>query len=250
LEILFWLIFSEKQNITIHNGDNNTVTINQIIPNKDTKFYDSNNNPKVWYGNNREGVPEFFTTAGNHPETGNVLKKVPLKLVARYKEGYSKKKKDTLEELTTTFTPVVSLYNDSIKKSSDIKTYTILASISDKWSPILTQKVKDLYGESKYISFFYTENFSSKLLKQTVVGDFSNLIEIKHYLDEVICTLGTASYSNSTLNTSRVVCKLTVTLKTYNTIKQHVTNEKTITTIGNGINKEKALINAIQKLSL
>src|SRR5690606_14380699 len=48
----------------------------KIEPNCETEFFKDDGTEKIWYGKNKAGELEFFTSIGIHPETGKTLKKI------------------------------------------------------------------------------------------------------------------------------------------------------------------------------
>ncbi len=49
-----------------------------------TKFFNTNNTPKIWYGENAKGKIEFFTATAPHPETGAPLKAITHSAIKKY----------------------------------------------------------------------------------------------------------------------------------------------------------------------
>lgn len=47
-------------------------------------YFDANNQPLIWYGKNRDGVYEYFTDLGLHPETGKTLKPITQYIIDKY----------------------------------------------------------------------------------------------------------------------------------------------------------------------
>lgn len=56
----------------------------KVHPDCNTEFFDVHRKPKVWYGKNRDGKLEYFTSPGLHPETGNTLKKITPYMINKY----------------------------------------------------------------------------------------------------------------------------------------------------------------------
>ncbi len=53
-------------------------------PNCDTEFFKANGKPNAWYGRNTKGELELFKSYGEHPETGNTLKKITKHMIRTY----------------------------------------------------------------------------------------------------------------------------------------------------------------------
>ena len=47
-------------------------------------YFDRNDNPLYWYGRNKDGKLELFTTVGLHPETGKTLKPITQYMIDKY----------------------------------------------------------------------------------------------------------------------------------------------------------------------
>lgn len=56
----------------------------KIIPNCSTTFFKKNGKPDLWYGKNAKGELEYFTSLGQHPETGKSLKDLSDYMIAKY----------------------------------------------------------------------------------------------------------------------------------------------------------------------
>lgn len=50
----------------------------------DTNFFDEKGNVKIWYGKNRNGKLDLFTSLGLHPETGKTLKPITRYMIKKY----------------------------------------------------------------------------------------------------------------------------------------------------------------------
>ncbi len=56
----------------------------KIKPSCDIKYFSENGNVKIWYGKNRKGKLEIFTSLGLHPETGKTLKPITRYMIKKY----------------------------------------------------------------------------------------------------------------------------------------------------------------------
>ncbi|TYP99021.1 hypothetical protein C7447_102339 [Tenacibaculum adriaticum] len=56
----------------------------KIIPNCETLFFKKDGSINVWYGKNRKGELELFTSVGLHPETGKTLKPITTYMIKKY----------------------------------------------------------------------------------------------------------------------------------------------------------------------
>ena len=56
----------------------------KIDPNCDTVFFKKDGTEMLWYGKNKTGELEFFTSVGLHPETGKTLKKITKYIIKKY----------------------------------------------------------------------------------------------------------------------------------------------------------------------
>lgn len=59
-------------------------SIKKISVDCNTTFFNINNNPEIWYGKNTKAKLEFFTTLGNHPETGKPLTPITPSIIRTY----------------------------------------------------------------------------------------------------------------------------------------------------------------------
>ncbi|WP_339609501.1 hypothetical protein [uncultured Planktosalinus sp.] len=50
----------------------------------DTPYRTADGNALVWYGKNKEGALEYFTSHGLHPETGKTLKELTLYMFEKH----------------------------------------------------------------------------------------------------------------------------------------------------------------------
>lgn len=50
----------------------------------DTEFFNADGSVKVWYGKNKNGDLEYFTSHGLHPETGKTLKPITMYMIRKY----------------------------------------------------------------------------------------------------------------------------------------------------------------------
>ncbi len=73
----------EKGQILLFN-ENQIAHFRKIQPNCETKFFDSEGNPQLWYGKNQKGELEYFTDLGKHPETGKTLKPITRYMIDKY----------------------------------------------------------------------------------------------------------------------------------------------------------------------
>lgn len=56
----------------------------KIEPNCEVKYFDESGKVNVWYGKNRKGELEIFTSLGLHPETGKTLKPITKYMIRKY----------------------------------------------------------------------------------------------------------------------------------------------------------------------
>ncbi len=56
----------------------------KITPNCETEFFNDDGSVRVWYGKNKEGMHEYFTNHGLHPETGKTLKPITKYIIGKY----------------------------------------------------------------------------------------------------------------------------------------------------------------------
>lgn len=49
-----------------------------------TVFFNPDGSPRIWYGRNKDGVLQYFTDLGLHPETGKTLKKITNHMIDNY----------------------------------------------------------------------------------------------------------------------------------------------------------------------
>ena len=56
----------------------------KIEPTCDVKYFDESGKVNIWYGKNRKGELEIFTSLGLHPETGKTLKPITKYMIQKY----------------------------------------------------------------------------------------------------------------------------------------------------------------------
>lgn len=56
----------------------------KIIPSCQTVFFNEDGTEKLWYGKNKKGDLEYFTSIGKHPETGKTLKPITVYMIKKY----------------------------------------------------------------------------------------------------------------------------------------------------------------------
>lgn len=56
----------------------------KIIPTCKTEFFNIDGTEKLWYGKNKNGDLEYFTSTGKHPETGKTLKPITDYMIKKY----------------------------------------------------------------------------------------------------------------------------------------------------------------------
>ncbi|GLB53620.1 hypothetical protein NBRC110019_26610 [Neptunitalea chrysea] len=56
----------------------------KVKPYCKTVFFTANDKPLIWYGKSKNGTYEFFTSNGNHPETGKQLRPITKYMINKY----------------------------------------------------------------------------------------------------------------------------------------------------------------------
>ena len=56
----------------------------KITPTCETIFFNEDDTERLWYGKNKNGVIEYFTSLGKHPETGKTLKPITNYMIKKY----------------------------------------------------------------------------------------------------------------------------------------------------------------------
>ena len=56
----------------------------KITPTCETVFFNENGSEKLWYGKNKKGDLEYFTSIGKHPKTGKTLKPITVYMIKKY----------------------------------------------------------------------------------------------------------------------------------------------------------------------
>ena len=56
----------------------------RLLPNCETKFFNEDGTVRVWYGKNNDGILEYFTSYGLHPESGKTLKPITKYMIGKY----------------------------------------------------------------------------------------------------------------------------------------------------------------------
>ncbi|GGG52340.1 hypothetical protein [Bizionia arctica] len=69
--------------LKIYNLDRIT-DFRKASPDCQTDFFKEDGTEKLWYGKNKSGELEFFTSLGLHPETGKTLKKITDHMIKKY----------------------------------------------------------------------------------------------------------------------------------------------------------------------
>ncbi len=66
-------------------NSNRIANFKQIIPDcNNTKFFNDNGSPNLWYGKSTKGELEYFTSLGKHPETGKTLKEITDYMIKKH----------------------------------------------------------------------------------------------------------------------------------------------------------------------
>ena len=92
-----WMVWETDQYVeapfdamTLNHGElklYNVERINQfrkIYPDCNTDFFKDDGTENLWYGKNKEGTLEYFTSLGLHPETGKTLKKITKHMIRNH----------------------------------------------------------------------------------------------------------------------------------------------------------------------
>lgn len=56
----------------------------KLLPTCETKFFNDDGSVRVWYGKNKDGTLQYFTSFGLHPETGKTLKPISKYMIGKY----------------------------------------------------------------------------------------------------------------------------------------------------------------------
>ncbi|MBK5215053.1 MAG: hypothetical protein JJE55_15515 [Flavobacteriaceae bacterium] len=56
----------------------------KVTPSCDTKFFNDDGSVRMWYGKNKKGVLEYFSSYGLHPQTGKTLKPITQYIIGKY----------------------------------------------------------------------------------------------------------------------------------------------------------------------
>ena len=56
----------------------------KVTPNCETKFFNDDGGVRVWYGKNKKGDLEYFTSYGQQPQTGKTLKPITTYMIEKY----------------------------------------------------------------------------------------------------------------------------------------------------------------------
>ena len=56
----------------------------RIIANCSTQYFRKDGEVQIWYGKNKEGILQYFTSYGLHPETGKTLKPITTYMIRKY----------------------------------------------------------------------------------------------------------------------------------------------------------------------
>lgn len=56
----------------------------KVIPDCNTQFFNTDGSVNLWYGKNKSGELEYFSTLAQHPETGKTLKEITVYMIRKY----------------------------------------------------------------------------------------------------------------------------------------------------------------------
>lgn len=60
------------------------IDFEKVTPTCESEFFNEDGSVRVWYGKNRDGDLEYFTSYGLHPQTGKTLKPITRYMIGKY----------------------------------------------------------------------------------------------------------------------------------------------------------------------
>ena len=74
----------EKKGILNIYDENSYQYLKKITPTCATQFFNGDGSVRIWYGKNKDGLLQYFTSYGLHPETGKTLKPITKYMIGKY----------------------------------------------------------------------------------------------------------------------------------------------------------------------
>ncbi|WP_298421962.1 hypothetical protein [uncultured Kordia sp.] len=246
--------------ITIHTKNFTVSDINRIFPDTTTKFFDTDQQPIVWY-TTHNNEPEFYNTAGLHPTSGKQLKPVNKEVIREFivlNSGVINDGKENTNDTTTTRqrnknTTAVSL-NTSVVNTKEHKELSVFIfdSISNLETDFTTH-LKEQLGKDYVITqqLIPTNQLTKQRIATLFQGDVKKLSNDLHKYTDYLC-IGKVTYEfkQSAVLKTKQICTLsiqyTITDVNTGTIIKSYSNSIT----GNGSTKSIAKRNTIKKITL
>lgn len=222
--------------------------LNKIIPNENTQFFDTNNQPQVWYASNNEQL-DFYNIVGIHPITNKQLQPISKEIIETL---FIEREKETNQ-------PNVkkerSLFNTSIINTTNNKEISLF--IFDSINKIDNSFSNRLKQELTLKEYKVTPNLiiPSKLNFETIehlnagnIDYFNN--EIKNYTDFICTGKISYSFSKNTILENRITCRIQIDYLIISSKTGEIVDSYSDLVYGNGLSKISAKNNTIKKFKL
>ncbi|WP_430411335.1 hypothetical protein [Kordia sp.] len=230
-----------QPHITINTKDIIVSDLNRVIPDENTPFFDSKNQPKVWYAHYK-GTLEFYNTLGVHPKTNEVLKPVTREII-----------KTIFVEKNTKIPVKPYLLNTSLKNIPEQKQLSVM--IVDSLYTVerdVTNIIQEQYGKKGYTitaSLIPKAKLSEDIVTHLQALDKNYFkADLNTYIDYLCIGKVDYVFSKSTVIVSRIACTLTINYTLFSTSTREVMGSYSKTVYGNGTTKNKAKNNTLNKL--
>ena len=232
------------------NAENIIVSdINRIVPNKDTRFFNNEGEPKIWYASNK-GDLELYNTMGIHPQTNQPLQPVTKEVV---KTVYIELEKNKKEESNLKTVPY--LLNSSLKNDINKKQLSLFIIDEDyKLDTDATHTIKKQLKEKGY--YITTPLIASKNLNKEVISNLESLnqdffkADVNQFVDYICLGTVTYQFSESEISKNLKVCNVSLHYAVISTVDGEEIELFNKTISGIGSNELSAKQNALNKLIL
>lgn len=264
LVIVFSLSNKEKSNtskssqptITINTKNFIVSDINKIIPNQDTKFFNDNNEPQVWYASYNNEY-ELYNTSGIHPITNKQLQPITKEIIKTvFVEKEVVKPKNIDEEIKeTNVNSKESLFNTSIVNTKNNKEISLFIFDSiNKIDDAFSNHLKQELSNQKYKvtpNLILSSNLNSENIEHLKAGDLNYFNDKLQNYTDFTCT-GNVSYafSKSTIQEGQITCKMKIDYSIISSKTGETINTYNNLIAGNGSSKINAKNNTIKKFKL
>lgn len=243
------------------NTENFTVSdINRIIPNRNTTFFDKNNQPQIWYASDNNQL-DFYNTSGKHPITNEQLQPITKKIIKTIfleKEKITPKKITAKSERYIENTKIIkenSLFNTSIVNTKNNKEISLfifdsINRIDQAFSNHLKQEL--IFKKYKVTpSLIFPDQLTLEVTNHLKSGDFKYFNdEIEKYTDYVCIGYVLYSFPKNTIREDMITCQIQVNYSIRSLKTGEIIDSFSKLNYGNGFSKFEAKNNTIKKFKL